>query len=137
MKEEENILQAHYRIYNKLIFIVSCYDPDYVLKYIKNLNNKTFKNYFKIFKSDDPKEINEIYQKLDETKIMYITKLPIPELYDFNFSKDVYHIHIAIPDWSSKKDTSTYNEYTSNIKNIPIQKFVNVKDTTNIYNNHI
>ena len=42
---EENIFQAHYRIYNKLIFMVSCYDPNYAMQYLKNINNKTFKKY--------------------------------------------------------------------------------------------
>ena len=38
----ENILEAHYRIYGHLIFMISCYDVEYATKYIKNLNNKTF-----------------------------------------------------------------------------------------------
>ncbi len=56
---EENILQAHSRIYNKLIFMISCYDPEYALNYVKNLNLKTFKNYFKVINSNDHDIINQ------------------------------------------------------------------------------
>lgn len=131
---EENIFQAHYRIYNKLIFMVSCFNPNYAMQYLKNINNKTFKKYFKLFKSDEPKEINEIYEKINEKIMIVITKLPIPELYSFNFIKDIFHIHIAIPNWKNSKE---YNEYTSNIEKIPVQKFVNVKDKTDLYNNDV
>ena len=134
---EENIFQAHARIHKKLIFMISCYDPDYALKYVTNLNNKTFKNFFKIFKLDDPTEINETFEKLQkEPKIIFVTKLPIPELYSFNFIKDVYHIHLAVLlDNSSKKDE--YNKYTDSIKNIAVQKFINVKDKNRLYDDAV
>jgi hypothetical protein len=48
-ESSENILQAHFRIYNSLIFMISCYDIDYAYTYLNNLNNKTFKNYFKMY----------------------------------------------------------------------------------------
>ena len=127
--KEENIFEAHARIHKKLIFMISCYYPDYAMKYITNLNNKTFKNLFTIFKLDDPKEINEIYEKSDNKVLIYITKLPTPELYSFNFTRDVYHIHLAI--------LSDDNKYISDIKNIPVQKFVNVKDKNKLYDNKI
>jgi len=132
---EENIFQAHARLYKKLIFMISCYDPEYAIKYITNLNNKTFNNYFKIFNLNDTTEINEIFEKSKEKQIIFITKLPIPELYSFNFIKDVYHIHLAIPVWNSNKDD--YNTYISDIKKTPVQKFINVHDNKNLYNNKI
>jgi hypothetical protein len=129
---EEDILQAHVRIHHKLIFMISCYDPEYALKYVQNLNNKTFKNFFKIFKLDTPEEINDIYEKLSEKKVIFVTKLPTPELYSFNFIKDVYHIHLAI-----HIDKEHYLKYTSDIKNVPIQKFINVKNNSKMYDNYI
>ena len=129
---EEDILQAHFRIHQKLIFMISCYDPEYALKYVQNLNNKTFKNFFKIFKLDTAEEINNIYEKLSEKKIIFVTKLPTPELYSFNFIKDVYHIHLAIH--ISKEN---YEKYTSDIKNVSIQKFINVKNNFKLYDNYI
>jgi hypothetical protein len=132
---EENIFQAHARLYKKLIFMISCYDPEYAIKYITNLNNKTFNNYFKIFNLNDVTEINEIFEKSKEKQIIFITKLPIPELYSFNFIKDVYHIHLAIPVWDNNKDD--YNTYISDIKKTPVQKFINVHDNKNLYNNKI
>lgn len=134
---EENIFQAHLRIYKKLIFFVSCYDTDYALKYVTNLNNKSpINKFFKVFKSDNLTEINEIYDKLSDKKIIIVTKLPVPELYSFNFIKDVYHIHIAIPMWNTKQKTE-YIKYISDIKNVPVQKFINIKDTNKLYNDHI
>jgi hypothetical protein len=135
---EENIFQAHTRIYKKLIFMVSCYDPEYAIKYITNLNNKTFKHFFKVYKLDNPDKINEMFDKLsdDEKQIIFVTNLPVPELYSFNFIKDVYHIHIAVPLWNNlHKDE--YDKYTSDIKNISVQKFINVHDKKKIYNNKI
>lgn len=129
---EENIFQAHARIYNKLIFIISCYDPDYAMKYVTNLNNKTFKLFFKIFKLDSSEEINDIYEKLSDKNVIFVTKLPTPELYSFNFVKDVYHIHIAI-----QIDKENYEKYTTEIKNVPIQKFINVNNKFKLYDNHI
>jgi len=135
---DENIFQAHYRIYNKLIFMISCYDVDYANNYIKNLNNKTFKKYFKVFKSNDSNEINEIYNKIDQKIIIIITKLPTPELYSFNFIKDIHHIHIAIPYWKVDNQTmENYNKYLSDIQKIPIQKFINVKQSSKIYDNNV
>jgi len=131
MKEsnEENIFDAHARIHKKLIFMISCYYPDYAMKYITNLNNKTFKNFFKVFKLDDPKEISDIYEKLDKKIIIFVTKLPTPELYSFNFIKDVYHIHLAFPISDDK--------YMSDIKNIPVQKFINIKDKKQLYDDNV
>jgi hypothetical protein len=119
--------------------MISCYDVDYANSYIKNLNNKTFKKYFKVFKSDNPDEINEIYNKVDKKIIIFITKLPEPILYSFDFIKDIYHIHLAIPFWKidSKLTKDDYNVYLSEIQKIPIQKFVNVKNTSKIYDNQV
>ena len=58
MSKEENILEAHFRIYEALVFIISCYDINYAYKYINNINKKTFKNYFTVIKTDDPAKIN-------------------------------------------------------------------------------
>jgi len=133
--KEENIFQAHYRIYNKLIFIISCFDIDYPEKYIKNINSKSFKNYFRIIKSDDPTYISDIYDKTDKKIYIFITKLPVPELFSFNFLTDVFHIHIALP--NKKSDFSeVYTKYTSEIQNIPVQKFINAKNTE-VYNDNI
>lgn len=136
MEDSENIFEAYYRINNKLIFMISCFDPDYVMQYIKNLNNKTFKKYFKIFKSDDPKEFNQIYNKIEHKIIIFVTKLPTVEEYTFNFIKDIFHIHIAVPQWDSK-ETKEYNTYLDDIKKLPIQKFINVKENKKIYDNNI
>jgi hypothetical protein len=125
----ENIFEAHARIYKKLIFMISCYNPDYAMKYITNLNNKTFNNFFSVFKLDDPKEINEIYEKSTNKVIIFVTKLPTPELYSFNFIKDVYHIHMAL--------AISDNKYISDIKNIQVQKFINIKDKNKLYDNKI
>jgi hypothetical protein len=46
--EEENILQAYVRINNQLIYMISCYDPDYVMQYIKNLNKNVKFNMIEI-----------------------------------------------------------------------------------------
>jgi hypothetical protein len=135
-ESNENILQAYFRINNKLIFMISCYDPDYAMQYVKNLNNKTFKKYFKVFKSNEPKEFNEIYKNIDNKIIIFITKLPIVEDYTFNFIKDIFHIHVAIPSWSNENNQE-YNSYLDNIQKIPIQKFINVKDKKKIYDNNI
>jgi hypothetical protein len=132
----ENIFEAHARIHKNLIFIISCYYPDYAMKYIINLNNKTFNNFFTVFKLDDPKEINEIYEKSNNKVIIFVTKLPTPELYSFNFIKNVYHIHIAIL-LSDNNERDEYNKYISDIKSIPVQKFVNVKDKNKLYDNKI
>lgn len=134
--KEENIFEAHARIHKKLIFIISCYYPDYAMTYISNLNNKTFNNFFKVFKLDNPTEINDMYEKLNKKVIIFITKLPTPELYSFNFTKDVYHIHIAVP-LSNNNDKDEYNKYISDIKNVSVQKFVNVKDKNKLYDDGV
>jgi phosphoribosylanthranilate isomerase len=136
MEDSENIFEAYYRINHKLIFMVSCFDPDYAIQYIKNLNNKTFKKYFKVFKSDDPKEFNEIYKKIEHKIIIFVTKLPKVEEYSFNFIKDIFHIHMAVPQWNSN-ETNEYNQYLDDIKKLPIQKFINVKENKKIYDNNI
>ena len=133
----ENILQAYFRINHKLIYMISCYDPDYVMQYVKNLNNKTFKKYFKVFKSNDPKEFNEIYNKIDNKIMIFITKLPTVEDYTFNFIKDIFHIHVAVPLWENSSESKDYNDYLSNIQKIPIQKFINVKEKKKIYDNNV
>jgi hypothetical protein len=135
--EEENILQAYVRINNQLIYMISCYDPDYVMQYIKNLNNKSFKKYFKVFNSNDPKEFNEIYKKLEDKIIIFVTKLPVVEAYNFNFIKDVFHIHVAVPLWENETNTKDYKTYLDNIQKIPIQKFINVKDKKKLYDNNV
>jgi len=132
--DEENIFQAYFRLNNKLIFMVSCYDIDYAIQYVKNLNNKTFKKYFKVFKSNNTKEFNDIYNKIDNKIMIFVTQLPDVDQYTFNFIKDIFHIHLAIPNWS-KKDT--YNRYLDDIQKVPIQKFINVKDKTKIYDNDV
>lgn len=124
---EENIFEAHARIYKKLIFFISCYDTDYAMQYVSNLNNKTFKHFFKIFKLDTPEEINEIVEKIPKKQLIIVTKLPSPHLYSFDFIKDVHHIHIAIPLWKTGEKVE-YNKYVDDIKNITVQKFVNVKE---------
>jgi hypothetical protein len=131
----ENIFEAYYRINHKLIFMISCFDPNYAMQYIKNLNNKTFKKYFKVFKSDNPKEFNEIYNKIEDKIIIFITKLPIVEEYTFNFIKDIFHIHIAVPQWDN--ETKNYNQYLDDIKKLPIQKFINIKENKKIYDNNV
>jgi len=122
MSKEENILEAHFRIYESLIFIISCYDINYAYKYINNINKKTFKNYFTVIKTDDPTKINDIYKNADKKILIFLTKLPTPNEYSFNFLNKIYHIHIAVP-WA-KADI----EYINDIKKIPVQKFINVKD---------
>ena len=77
----ENILQAHFRIHKSLIFMISCYDIDYAYTYLNNLNNTTFKNYFKIIKTNDPEVINEVYDKTDN-KIIRRKKRGQPPLSD-------------------------------------------------------
>ena len=140
---EENILSAHFRIYGKLVFIISCYDIDYATDYAQNLNKKTFKNFFKVIKSNDIKIINDAYD--DEKKLIIITQLPIPELYSFNFIKDSFHIHLAVPFWHKynklpEKEHNMllqqYEEYKNNIQKITIHKFVNIKDNRKIYDNN-
>jgi CHAT domain-containing protein len=140
---EENILQAHSRIYGKLIFIISCYDIDYAYDYAHNLNNKTFKNFFKVIKTNDIKIINDAY---DESKqIIYITQLPLPDMYSFNFINDIFHIHLAVPFWNKynkipEKELEIlkqqYNDYLNNIQKITIHKFVNIKDNRKLYDNN-
>jgi hypothetical protein len=135
-ESSENILQAHFRIYNSLIFMISCYDIDYAYTYLNNLNNKTFKNYFKVIKTNDPEVINEVYDKTDNKIIIFVTKLPTPDVYIFNFINEVYHIHIALPN-SYAKDLKDFELYKSEIQKIPIRKFINVKDKRKIYDNNI
>jgi hypothetical protein len=127
----ENIFQAHFRIYGSLIFMISCYDIDYAYKYLHNLNNKTFKNYFKIIKSNDSNKINEVYNKSDKKIIIFITKLPTPEIYTFDFIKEIFHIHLAVTN-SFTKDTKDIETYISDIQKIPIKKFINVKTKNKI-----
>lgn len=140
---EENILQAHFRIYNKLIFIISCYDIDYAYDYAQNLNSKTFKNFFKVIKSNDLNIINDAYD--ESKKIIFVTQLPTPEKYSFNFINDIFHIHIAVPFWYKynklpEKEKNMLNEqytlYLSDIQKITIHKFVNIKDNRKIYDNN-
>ena len=131
----ENIFEAYYRINQKLVFIISCFDPDYTMKYVTNLNNK-LKKYFKIFKSNDPKEFNEIYQKIEDKIIIFVTKLPVVEEYTFNFIKDVFHIHMAVPCWDDDKKNE-YEKYVNDMKNLPIAKFINVKENKKIYDNNV
>jgi len=132
----ENIFQAHFRIYNSLIFMISCYDIDYAYTYLNNLNNKTFKNYFKVIKSDDSNIINEVYDKSDDKIIIFVTKLPTPDIYTFDFIKDVFHIHLAVPN-SFTKDTKDIETYKSDIQKIPIKKFINIKTKNKIYNDDV
>ena len=132
----ENILQAHFRIHKSLIFMISCYDIDYAYTYLNNLNNTTFKNYFKIIKTNDPEIINEVYDKTDNKIIIFVTKLPTPDVYIFNFINEVYHIHIAVPN-SYAKDLKDFELYKSEIQKVPIRKFINVKETRKIYDNNI
>ena len=136
MSETENIFQAHFRIYNSLIFMISCYDIDYAYTYLNNLNNKTFKNYFKVIKSDDSNIINEVYDKSDDKIIIFVTKLPTPDIYTFDFIKDVFHIHLAVPN-SFTKDTKDIETYKSDIQKIPIKKFINIKTKNKIYNDDV
>ena len=130
----ENILEAHYRIHGHLIFMISCYDVEYATKYIKNLNNKTFDKYFTIVNTNDPKIINDSIENSNKKIIIFITQLPTPEIYSFNFIKDVYHIHLATT-FSTDKDN--LNIYIDKIKQVPVQKFINIKDKKNIYNDSI
>ena len=132
----ENIFQAHFRIYNSLIFMISCYDIDYAYTYLNNLNNKTFKNYFKVIKSNDSNIINEVYDKSDKKIIIFVTKLPTPDIYTFDFIKDVFHIHLAVPN-SFTKDTKDIETYKSDIQKIPIKKFINIKTKNKIYNDDV
>jgi hypothetical protein len=132
--KQENILEAHYRIYGQLIFMISCYDTEYGIKYLKNLNNKTFDKYFTIVNTNDPKIINDTFENTNKKSIIFLTQLPTPEIYSFNFTKDVYHIHLAI---SFSKDKDSLNTYIDKIKQIPVQKFINIKDKKNIYNDSI
>lgn len=132
----ENIFQAHFRIYNSLIFMISCYDIDYAYTYLNNLNNKTFKNYFKVIKSNDSNIINEVYDKSDKKIIIFITKLPTPDIYTFDFIKEVFHIHLAVP-YSFSKDMKDIEIYKSDIQKIPIRKFINVKTKNKIYNDDV
>jgi len=136
MIETENIFQAHFRIYNSLIFMISCYDIDYAYTYLNNLNNKTFKNYFKVIKSNDSNIINEVYDKSDKKIIIFVTKLPTPDIYTFDFIKEVFHIHLAVP-YSFSKDMKDIETYKSNIQKIPIRKFINVKTKNKIYNDDV
>jgi len=138
---EENILNAHVRIYKKLIFIISCYDIDYATDYAQNLNKKTFKNFFKVIKTNNINIVNDAYND-DNNKLIIVTQLPIPELYSFNFIKDSFHIHLAIPFWDKynklpeKEKTillHQYEEYKNDIQKITIHKFVNIKDNRKIY----
>lgn len=132
----ENIFQAHFRIYNSLIFMISCYDIDYAYDYLNNLNSKTFKNYFKIIKSNDSNIINEVYDKSDKKIVIFVTKLPTPDIYTFDFIKDVFHIHLAVPN-SFTKDIKDIETYKSDIQKIPIKKFINVKTKNKIYNDDV
>ena len=132
--KQENILEAHNRIYGHLIYMISCYDVEYAIKYLKNLNNKTFDKYFTIVNTNDPKIINDTFENTDKKNIIFLTQLPTPEIYSFNFTKDVYHIHLAI---SFSKDKDNLNTYIDKIKQIPVQKFINIKDKKNIYNDSI
>lgn len=136
MSESENIFQAHFRIYNSLIFMISCYDIDYAYTYLNNLNNKSFKNYFKVIKSNDANIINEVYDKSTKKIIIFVTKLPTPDIYTFDFIKEVYHIHLAVPN-SFTKDTKDMETYKSEIQKIPIKKFINVKTKNKIYNDDV
>jgi len=140
---EENILNAHYRIYDKLIFIISCYDIDYANDYAQNLNKKTFQNYFKVIKTNDIKIVNDAYT--ESKKLIIVTQLPLPELYSFNFIKDAFHIHLAIPFWNKynklpeKEKTmisELYNNYKNDIQKITIHKFVNIKDNRKMYDDN-
>ena len=132
----ENIFQAHFRIYDSLIFMISCYDIDYAYTYLNNLNNKTFKNYFKVIKSNDSNIINEVYDKSDKKIIIFITKLPTPDIYTFDFIKEVFHIHLAVPN-SFSNDIKDIETYKSDIQKIPIKKFINVKTKNKIYNDDV
>jgi hypothetical protein len=136
MSESENIFQAHYRIYNSLIFMISCYDVDYAYTYLNNLNNKTFKNYFKVIKSNDSNIINEVYDKSTKKIIIFVTKLPTPDIYTFDFIKDIYHIHLAVSNLFTN-DIKDLESYKSDIQKIPIKKFINVKTKNKIYNDDI
>jgi hypothetical protein len=136
MIETENIFQAHFRIYDSLIFMISCYDIDYAYTYLNNLNNKTFKNYFKVIKSNDSDIINEVYDKSDKKIIIFVTELPTPDIYTFDFIKQVFHIHLAVP-YSFSKGMKNIETYKSNIQKIPIRKFINVKTKNKIYNDNV
>jgi len=116
--------------------MISCYDIDYAYTYLNNLNNKTFKNYFKVIKSNDSNIINEVYDKSDEKIIIFITKLPTPDIYTFDFIKEVFHIHLAVPN-SFTKDTKDIETYKSDIQKIPIKKFINIKTKNKIYNDDV
>jgi ADP-heptose:LPS heptosyltransferase len=138
---EENIIQAHFRIYNNLIFVISCYDIDYAYEYADNLNKKDLKNFFKIIKSNDINLINDAYS--ESKKLLIVTQLPIPEMYSFNFL-DIFHIHLAVPFWykynklpekEKKILEGQYYTYKDNIQKISIQKFVNINDNRKIYDN--
>ena len=131
-ESSENILQAHFRIHKSLIFMISCYDTDYAYTYLNNLNNNTFKNYFKVIKTNDSEIINEVYDKTDDKIIIFVTKLPTPDVYIFNFINEVYHIHLAVPS-SYAKDLKDFELYKSEIQKVPIRKFINVKDKRKIY----
>jgi hypothetical protein len=137
---EENILQAHVRIYKKLIFVISCYDIDYAYDYLNNLNSKTFKDFFKIIKTNDTKIINDAYE--ESNQIIFITQLPVPDMYSFNFIKDIFHIHLAVPFWYKynklpEKELeilkTQYESYVNDVHKITIHKFVNIKDNRKIY----
>jgi hypothetical protein len=106
------------------------------MQYVSNLNNKTFKHFFKIFKLDTPEEINEIVEKIPNKQLIIVTRLPTPDLYSFNFIKDVHHIHMAIQLWNNSEKVE-YNKYVSDIKNISVQKFINVYDKKNRYDDKI
>ena len=137
---EENILDAHFRIFKKLIFVISCYDIDYAYQYADNLNKNSFKKFFTIIKSNDINIINDAYD--ENKKIIIVTQLPIPEMYSFNFITDAIHIHLAVPFWykynklpekEKKILEDQYNTYKDNIQKISIQKFVNINDNRKIY----
>ena len=139
---EENILQAHVRIYKKLIFVISCYDIDYAYDYIHNINDKTFKRFFKVIKTNDIKIMNDAYD--ESKKIIFVTQLPIPDMYSFNFIKDIFHIHLAVPFWNKynklpEKELELlkgqYDSYVNDIHKITIHKFVNIKDNRKLYDN--
>jgi len=138
---EENILDAHFRIFGKLIFIISCYDIDYAYDYADNLNKNSFKKFFTIIKTNDINIINDAYDE-KKKKIIYITQLPVPESYKFNFITDIIHIHLAVPFWHKynklpEKEKNIlqhqYEKYKDDIQKIAIQKFVNIKDNRKIY----
>jgi hypothetical protein len=116
--------------------MISCYDIDYAYTYLDNLNKKSFKNYFKVIKSNDANITNEVYNKSNKKILIFITKLPTPDIYTFDFIKEVYHIHLAVPN-SFTKDTKDIETYKSEIQKIPIKKFINVKTKNKIYNDDV